>query len=280
MESSDPLEGLGTSERAACLIAMQALGGTAKAWDTNGRQGAVDAMLTLPNGRTAAFEVTMVGDETEHEVSAMVRLAAARWQTPGAWAWGVDLGSPDDFPRLASSHRHIIEVCEAHGVTDPQHLPWAVQEAEPDVLWLVEESASQLYGFPDVPALRDDGTRRSIWATPGGTGGAAWESLDDLPAALVNLFTTDNLVKHVAKVGRPEAAEGVPAERHLFLILSLSALPFSLFDAFATGVALPDATPPLPGRVTHLWLAPAFGERVALLDANGWRDIDLSREDA
>lgn len=29
----------------------------AEPWDVNGRQGAVDAMLTLPDGRTAALEV-------------------------------------------------------------------------------------------------------------------------------------------------------------------------------------------------------------------------------
>jgi hypothetical protein len=41
------------------MIAVRTLEATrAEAWDVDGRQGAVDVMLTLNDGRTAAFEVT------------------------------------------------------------------------------------------------------------------------------------------------------------------------------------------------------------------------------
>jgi hypothetical protein len=50
---------LSRQEQAACMIAVRTLEATrAEAWDVDGRQGAVDVMLTLNDGRTAAFEVT------------------------------------------------------------------------------------------------------------------------------------------------------------------------------------------------------------------------------
>ncbi len=55
---SDRLEGLSPQEKAACLIAEKVLGAVATPWDVDGRQGVVDAMLTLPGGARAAFEVT------------------------------------------------------------------------------------------------------------------------------------------------------------------------------------------------------------------------------
>jgi hypothetical protein len=51
---------LNKHERSACVIAERTLGVVAEAWDVDGREGVVDAMLTFPDGRRAAFEVTCV----------------------------------------------------------------------------------------------------------------------------------------------------------------------------------------------------------------------------
>lgn len=46
-------------EQDACAIAVRVLQpARAEAWDVDDRQGAVDVMLTLKDGRRAAFEVT------------------------------------------------------------------------------------------------------------------------------------------------------------------------------------------------------------------------------
>jgi len=53
---SDRLAGLDEGEVAACLIAERVLGCRALPWDRAGRQGAVDAMLTLADGQGTSAE--------------------------------------------------------------------------------------------------------------------------------------------------------------------------------------------------------------------------------
>jgi hypothetical protein len=58
MDTVGRLDGLSEDEQCACLIAERCIGVEAVAWDVAGRQGAVEAILTYPGGRTAGFEVT------------------------------------------------------------------------------------------------------------------------------------------------------------------------------------------------------------------------------
>ena len=58
------IDRLHRQERAACLIAVRVLEpAEAQAWDIDGREGVVDAILTLQDGRKAAFEVTNLAAE-------------------------------------------------------------------------------------------------------------------------------------------------------------------------------------------------------------------------
>ncbi|GAB2675773.1 hypothetical protein GCM10027088_63720 [Nocardia goodfellowii] len=59
-------------------------------------------------------------------------------------------------------------------------------------------------------------------------------------------------------------------ERHLFIPVHLSALPFSVVDGLMTSESVPPDPPPLPEEITHLWLAPPFSRRVLLWDGFTW----------
>ena len=259
-------------EQQACLIAQQVLGATATPWDTDGRQAVVDAMLMLPDGRTAAFEVTEVAAEGAHHLDAQVKKAESIWVTLGDWAWDIAIGSPTEYDRVDKVYARVIQLCEAQGISDPRQLPEVTLLADPEIMWLVEESSVSMFGLPEVPAVRADGTRRRIWVSTNGWGGAVLDSLDGLNTALAEVFQTRNLVKHLAKVASPDAAQDGASERHLFLVLHPSALPYTLFDALITGQPLPTEPLTLPEGVTHLWLWSQFSPRVLLAGPDGWHD--------
>ena len=71
-----------------------------------------------------------------------------------------------------------------------------------------------------------------------------------------------------------DAANADADERHLFIPLHDSALPFSISSELVFEDTLPPEPPPLPESVTHPWLAPASSRRVLLWSrAAGWRNF-------
>jgi hypothetical protein len=80
---------LSKDERGACLIAERVLGVVAEAWDVDGREGAVDAMLTYPDGRRAAFEVTSLSAEGAIQTQRLLGRDNFNWPLPGQWWWRV-----------------------------------------------------------------------------------------------------------------------------------------------------------------------------------------------
>jgi hypothetical protein len=62
------------------MIAVRTLEATrAEAWDVDGRQGAVDVMLTLNDGRTAAFEVTNLAADGALEAASLLARDNHKW---------------------------------------------------------------------------------------------------------------------------------------------------------------------------------------------------------
>ena len=103
------------------------------------------------------------------------------------------------------------------------------------------------------------------------TWGGLDETFSQLDEALSTAFDTTHIQHHVAKLGRTQADE-----RHLFLVVDVDDLPFSLFNALGSGDRLPAGAPALPDGLTHLWLAPVYGHRVLIGTSAGWaetRDI-------
>lgn len=262
---ADRLEGLREEERFACLIAERVTKGLAEAWDVKGRQGAVDAILRLPDGRIAAFEVMAYDQDHAIHLDRLLGADDLHWPAAGKWWWTIQVGSRSDVPRLRECYGRIVELCEAAGVERPEQL-WSRQPiVDADIVWLVEESNSDMWGHPNVPAVDGD-LVRDVMVTPAGRGGGVDTSLVGLRAALVDVFDQPGIVKHLRKVATAEADE-----RHLCLLVHRSALPFAVADGLWTGNTLPPEAPPLPPEVTHLWLIPALGQRVLLWTPEGWQ---------
>ncbi|MEV6561078.1 hypothetical protein AB0M22_35525 [Nocardia sp. NPDC051756] len=264
----DQLKGLSEQEKAACLIAERVLGAVAEPWDIAGRSGVVDAMLTLADGRRAAFEVTVLAAEGAIQTDSLLRRDNHSWPLPGKWLWSIRIGAPSDIPRLRAAYQRIALACEAAGVQRPQNLPWDVQIADPDIRWLVQESASEMTGISSVPAV-DGGHTRSAMLGPPARAGIVDRSLAGLRPALETAFAQHHMPRHLEKLRRAEADE-----RHLFIPMHLSALPFSVIDGLMASESLPPDAPPLPQEVTHLWLAPAFSRRVLLWNGAEWSSHD------
>ncbi len=77
------LDGLAEDEQAACIIAERSIGVDAQAWDVDGRDGAVDAILTYPDKRTAAFEVTKLAAEGALHTQGELARTNHFWPSPG-----------------------------------------------------------------------------------------------------------------------------------------------------------------------------------------------------
>ncbi len=264
------LDGLDSGERCACLIAERVLQGVeAEAWDVEGRQGAVDAMLTYAPGRRAAFEVTVLAADGALQSEGILHQSDYQWANPGQWSWSIAIAKPEDIPRLRSLYGEIILRCEAAGAVRPEQLQWDLHQRDEDLRWLVEESDSEMHGHP-VVAAREGDKVRDVMVTPRGRGGGTDDSLDGLHAALEEAFLRPHMAKHVKKLAAAEADE-----RHLFVPVHMSALPFPVFYGLAFGTQLPREAPPSPAPVTHLWLAPSHSRRVLLYDAdNGWKQYE------
>lgn len=262
------LEGLSRQERAACLIAERVLGATARAFDVEGRQGAVDAMLMLVDGRRAAFEVTVLAAPGAIHTEALLDRDEFSWPNPGLWTWTVSVGSARDIPRLREVFDKIALMCERVGISRPEECWRAGIRSDPDLDWLLNESASTLVGHPGVPAT-DAGRVRTAMVVPRGRGGAVDEGLLGLRNALDGVLGESQMRRHVAKVVRADADE-----KHLFIPLHDTAFPFPVADGLATGTCLPPEPPPIPPELTHLWLAPRWGRRVLLWSPQGWQQHD------
>jgi hypothetical protein len=267
------LGGLDEVEQTACLIAERALGAKATPYDVAGRQGAVEAFLDYPDGRRGAFEVTHLAtdDGASFQLQSLLGSEGYRWLSPGKWWWTIQIGHPRDLPRLRKVFDKIVLLCESVGVREPRHLPSA--ETDDDVRWLVEESSVQMRGHPNRLATDEHRVPRSLITQPavGGFPDGAFNGLDD---ALSAAFDTTNIQRHLTKLRRTQADE-----RHLFLVVDVYDLPFTLFDALVFGDRLPAGAPALPHDLTHLWLAPVSCRRVLIGTSAGWdetRDIPPS----
>lgn len=264
---SDPLAGLSRQERLACRVAERVLGAKAQAWDTHGRQNAVDAMLTLSDGRRAALEVTRI--DTGLALQLEGELARSDFHLPavGRWWWDITLESVRDLPELRLRYARLITLAETLGVTRPEHISLQTDLSNTDLTWLAEHPDVSMLGHPDVPS-RDGDRVRDVMVMPGGRGGIVDPSMSGLGALLKRLFAdSKHMPKHLAKTAAAQADE-----RHLYVILHASALPFSMSYALAFGDDVPDEPPPLVEGITHLWLAPPYSERILLWTSGHWQE--------
>lgn len=262
-EAIERLKGLDEQEMAACLIAERELGALAEPWDVDGRQGVVDAMLTLPDGRTAAFEVTNMAPRGALETSKRLAADKNKWPLPGKWWWTIEVGSPKHLTRLKQVYEKIILLCEAQSVTHPERIGWD-PNADPDLRWLVQSSTCNMIGHPDLDP------EKGAHVVPLGDSGAVDDTLSGFADALTAAFCADpSIEKHFNKLENAEADE-----RHFFIMLYTGVLPFPIFSVLMFDDPLPQEPPDLPDHISHLWLAPNYSKRVLLwTKPDGWRNI-------
>jgi hypothetical protein len=152
------------------LIAVRVLeAAAAEALDVDGRQGAVEAMLTLQDGRKAAFEVTNLAADGALETASLLAKDNHKWSLPGKWFWSIEVGSPQDLRRLKQCYAKIILICEAAGVAQPDHHPLAWSpSADPDLQWLIENSSCNMFGHPEQLTSNMQNPGASVTPTSGG----------------------------------------------------------------------------------------------------------------
>ena len=225
------LQVLSRQEREAVLIAEQSLGAAAKVSDGQHRQGGVDAILTLPDGRKAAFEVTNLAAKGALHTASLLARDNHKWPLPGKWFWDIHVDSPTDLQRLKKIYQKVILICEAAGVADPGRLGWD-PSADTDLQWLVQKSKSSMFGYPEH--LATDMQKPGAMVVPAARGGVVDDSLSGFAADLGEAFKSPHIQRHFRKLEQTEADE-----RHLFIALHDSALSFSTSSALMFGKALP-----------------------------------------
>jgi hypothetical protein len=92
------------------------------------------------------------------------------------------------------------------------------------------------------------------------------ESLSGLNGALETAFSAGHLQRHVRKLRRTPADE-----HHLFLIIHETDLRFDVTSGLM-GTQVPQGPAWRPQGISHLWLAPAFSQRVLLGTDTGWSE--------
>jgi hypothetical protein len=259
---TERLKGLDEQEMAACLIAERALGAVAEPWDVDGRQGVVDAMLTLSDGRRAAFEIMNLAPRRALETVRALSADNFKWPLPGKWWWSIEVGTPKHMRRLKQVYENIILLCEAQNVTRPEQLAWE-PDADPDLRWLVKSSCNMI-GHPDR------GPEKGAHVVPLSASGVVDDTLAGFADALTKAFEADKGVeRHFRKLERAEADE-----RHFFVMLHTGVLPFSIISVLMFDDPLPQEPPEVPDHVSHLWLAPNYSRRVLLWSrSDGWQNI-------
>jgi hypothetical protein len=224
---------MATDKQAACLIAVRVLEAVeAEAWDIPGREGVVEAMLTLQDSRKAAFEVTNLAAEGALKLAMLLVKDKHKWPLPGNWWWTIEVGSLEDLRRLKGCYENIILICERAGEPYPYQIAWE-PSAHPDLQWLVSESSSLMTGYPNQ--LAKDLKNPGAMVTPRAGGGFIDESLSGFADALRGAFKSPHIQRHFEKL-----AKAVAYERHLFIPLHDSALPFSI----ASELVFEDTLPP------------------------------------
>lgn len=259
-------------ERRAVLVAVRVLGATrAEALDvTGGPEGVVEAMLTLKDGRQAAFEVTILADQAERAVSSLLARAKHSWPVPGRWFWTIDASPQTNLKELKKRYSSIILACEAHGIEDPLYdlRGWDLAFAgDTDLQWLLEGADAKCLMWGFSRQLASSMQNPHVMVVLAGGGGPVDDSLTDFAAELQKAFdAAPHMAEHFTKLARTAADE-----RHLYVPLGDTVLPFSLMWGLAAGNQLPSEPPPVPADITHLWLAPAHSSRVLLWSrTDGW----------
>jgi hypothetical protein len=267
---TDPLAPLRHDERWAGHVVAAVTGAEALPHDVGGAQSAVDITLHYPDGRTGALEVTSHAGSGVKQRDAILADTDHKWTNPGRWGWGIRVGPAVRLNDLRERYGRIITICELHGVTSPELIPWDVQAGDPDLRWLIDHPEVSIVGTAD---LADPDNPGPVYVMPDLEGGFIDEAIDGLNAAVEDLLAVPHIAGHIPKLLAHQADE-----HHLFVITEAGSLPGSLWITLMAEVTAPPPAPPrLPDGLTHLWVTTGYGPSLLCATPDGWTDHPVSQ---
>lgn len=228
-------------------------------------RGSVDGEIIYPDGRTAALEITGVeSTEDKHLRARIDRLKPS--PSPGKLMWSMRPRNVAELDRLQAIHPRIIELCERHGVTNPEDLPFDVIGEDADLTWLAWEGfMGRMSGHPV------ESNPRVWWMYPIESA-VFGDEAEEIAAGVEAALRVEPALGHVAKLLRDPHEE-----RHLFLIVGSTGLSNAAAFALIEPETVPTVDPDLPAGLDHLWLGPGWGTTVTVWSrGHGWRNERLS----
>lgn len=222
--------------------------------------GTVDGEIHYPDGHTAALEITGVEQQWLKHLRAKLK-GRHRSKAPGRLTWSINPANVADLLRLDAIHERIILLTESSGRSSPNELPIEMIARDPDLQWIVWESASAIAGYesPGAP---------TIWWSEPNTTAVFTNEADEISAGLADAILIDPIKNHLEKL-----LLDPHEERHLFVIVGTNGLSSSAAFALIGSPTLPHLDPEIPKGIDHLWLAPGWGGTVTVWTRGiGWRN--------
>lgn len=156
------------------------------------------------------------------------------------------------WDRLRAVYADILRRCEDHGVRTGWELPAEQRRDKGTASLAPVRVGHRAQGAPKSPAPeRRRDAPRHLWT--GGIGGQIDRPMATFAADAAAALATPRLSGKLAKLLRAPLPE-----RHLYLRVEMSGLPFPSYDALLMAHGPPPGPPPLPDGNTHLWLMPAL----------------------
>ena len=234
---------------------------TVESYDICGRQGAVDAILHYPDGRTAALEVSSIGpDDGAGIINYLGRRGHCKSIAGVARKWLVEV--PRDFhPADLRKIEKVLPRCEANGAEHLSELAGEGQDVD-DLLGQGVRANILRSAAGDTGAV----SSRVYFVLPA-IGGFSGSGLAALPGELAMVLRTPKIQSRIRKLARA----GVK-ERHLLLLVRPSAFSWPVYEGLALGGPLPTEAPLLPDGLSQLWLLSGLqaGGVVRAISSRGW----------
>ena len=215
---SDRLHRLREDEWAAGLLVSRCVGASPRAYDIDGRQGAVDVVMMYPDGHEAALEITSHAGEGVRQRDSLLAKKGYGWMAPGRHSWFATVPTPQAVSELWSHYEGSLLALEEMGAVSSTVLYGADPATlSDDLVWLLESDVS-LHAVTErtAPAPK-------VYLLPSAEAGLVDTSLADLPEAVAAILAENNQQRHIDKLLSSQWAE-----KHLFVALYEGSLPLWL----------------------------------------------------
>lgn len=244
------------AENIASHLVSHALGAEVKKFDVDGRQSAVDFMLTWPDGRRGALEVTLVTDPLSSGWQGLAAKEGWRWPAPSGWTFRLH---GDDMPyrRARSAVLRAVELCHVANVDALDQLPGDLASNAPEVEWLTS-----------IGDLRRTESEPGVVLLPAARTEFVETATADFADLLEGWLHLAHMPRHVDKTRSAVAVD----ERHLFLVPVDEVLPARFFtNDFPAPARSPDGFSGIDG----IWIWSNYWHQYLACLAGRWRWLDF-----